>query len=80
MADLRTRLEQCFAAVFPDLSADEIRSASTASVPAWDSLAFATLVSVIEEEFGVEIPVDELAELGSFNLLLELIESDTRVG
>jgi acyl carrier protein len=35
---------------------------------------------VIEEEFGVEIPVDELAELGSFNLLLELIESDTRVG
>ena len=79
MADVRTRLEQCFAAVFPDLSAGEIQRASTASVAAWDSLANATLVSVVEEEFGVEIPVEELAELGSFDLLLDYLQADLGV-
>jgi acyl carrier protein len=74
MADVRARLEQCFAAVFPDLPQDQIAQASTATVPAWDSLANATLVTVVEEEFGVEIPVEELSGLGSFELLLDFLQ------
>lgn len=79
MDDLRTRLARCFSAVFPDLSPSEVTHASTASVAAWDSLANATLVSVVEEEFDVEIPVEALAELGSFDLLADYLHTDLGV-
>ncbi len=71
MPDLRSRLTDCFAAVFPDLGADEIQHASVASVAAWDSLATVTLVGVIEEEFGEAIGTDDLADLVSFELILD---------
>ncbi|AHG90047.1 acyl carrier protein familyprotein [Gemmatirosa kalamazoonensis] len=79
MDDVRARLEQCFLAVFPDLTPAEIPDASPATVEAWDSLANATLVSVIEEEFGVELPMEELAELASFSLLLDHLQSEPNV-
>ena len=79
MDDVRARLEQCFLAVFPDLTPAELPDASPATVEAWDSLANATLVSVIEEEFGVELPMEELAELASFSLLLDHLQSEPNV-
>ena len=79
MDDVRARLEQCFLAVFPDLTPAEIPDASPATVEAWDSLANATLVSVIEEEFGIELPMEELAELASFSLLLDHLQSEPNV-
>jgi acyl carrier protein len=74
MDDVRARLERCFASVFPDLKRDEILAATPESVEPWDSLANATLVTVVEEEFELEIPVDELAELVSFADLAKDLE------
>ena len=71
MADIHDRLVRCFTAVFPDLSPSEIEQASTSSVAAWDSLANATLVTVVEEEFDVEIPAEQLDRLASFRQLLD---------
>jgi acyl carrier protein len=79
MADVRSRLEQCFAAVFPDLPREELPRASAMTVPGWDSLAHATLISVIEEEFGVEVPPDDLAELNAFALLQDYLQSELGV-
>jgi len=73
MADNRQRLIECFASVFPELRPAEIPLASTATVPAWDSLASATLVSVVEEEFSVQIGLEELEDLTSFELVLAVI-------
>ena len=73
MTDLRQRLLTCFVAVFPDLSENEIPLASTATVSAWDSLASVTLVSVIEEEFDLQLDVDELEDLNSFALVLAVL-------
>lgn len=69
------RLTECFRSVFPNLSSDEILRASTASVATWDSLATVTLVSVIEEEFGVTISPDEYEYLVSFDLARECLKS-----
>ena len=74
MDDLRARLIDAFAAVFPDLPPDEVERASPATVPGWDSLANVTLVSVIEEEFGVEIPPDDLETLRSFDHVLRYLQ------
>ena len=77
MPDTKERLKACFSVVFPSLSADEIVRCSSASVANWDSLATVTLVSVIEEEFGITIPPDEYEFMISFDLVSQCIESKT---
>jgi len=67
--DTRQRLAKCFEVVFPDLSRDEIAAASPATVAAWDSVAAITLMNVVEDEFGLQIDLDDLANLDSFDNL-----------
>ena len=66
MDETENRLIRCFSSVFPDLTPEQIRSASMDSVPAWDSLAAVTLVAVLQEEFGLQINLMDLPELVSF--------------
>ena len=79
MDDVRTRLARCFAAVFPELPAGDIERATPLTVAAWDSVANVTLLTVVEEEFDVQIPVDDLETLGSFELLLDYLRTDLSV-
>ncbi len=69
MSSMEERLKECFTAVFPNLTSDEILRSSTASVATWDSLATVTLISVIEEEFGVTIAPEEYEYIVSFDLV-----------
>jgi acyl carrier protein len=71
------RLVSCFKIVFPALPESEIPNASSAFVAAWDSLAAITLLNVIEEEFGVQVNFDLLAELDSFDRLHEYLLKET---
>ena len=75
MNDTRARLVRCFAAIFPHLAPEEIERASTNNVAGWDSLANVTLLSVVEEEFDVQIPIDDLETLSSFELLLDYLRT-----
>ena len=59
-------LVQCFQAVFPNLKEPNIVTASSETVSDWDSVAQVTLISVVEEEFGVILPEEQYAELMSF--------------
>lgn len=69
MNDLQGRLSRCFAAVFPQLPESQIASASVDTLEGWDSVAAATLVTTIEEEFGVEFDVDSLGDLTSYHAI-----------
>ncbi len=66
MDDLENRLTACFITVFPKLQEAEVTSASMATFKEWDSLGMLTLVVVIEEEFEVTVPLDEIENLTSF--------------
>jgi acyl carrier protein len=79
MPDTRARLVKCFSAVFPELSEREIAMASPASVGAWDSLGSVTLLSVLEEEFEVQIDPDALEQLVSFDLILDYLQHEQQV-
>ena len=63
MDDISTRLQSCFATVFRQLIQNEITLASIKSVAKWDSLASITLISLVGEEFGVELNMDDLSNL-----------------
>lgn len=67
MDDVKPKLIECFQIVFPDLSEKDIPVASQETVAAWDSVAAITLVNVIEEQFGIEMDLDDISELDSFD-------------
>ena len=73
MDNLRTRLSDCFTTVFPSLDADEVPRAAVSSVAGWDSIATINLVTVIEEEFGFQVPLGDVARLVSFEDILSYL-------
>ncbi len=75
MNDVEARLQTCFAAMFPDVQADKLASVSQENLEAWDSMATATLLNVIEEEFGVAIDFEELEKLTSFQSVAEMLKA-----
>lgn len=66
MADIRDRLIACFQGTFPELTREEVVGASIDNVKKWDSLSNFLLVTVIEEEFQLQIPPDDLDPLRTF--------------
>lgn len=75
MSDRETRLMGCFAAVFPELSPDEIRHVDSEATGHWDSLSMVTLVSLVQEEFDIEIQPNAVPDLNSFEAFRAYIES-----
>jgi|HubBroStandDraft_6_1064221.scaffolds.fasta_scaffold2135489_2 acyl carrier protein len=76
MAELESRLINCFATAFPELAPRQIPSVSMSSLASWDSLAGITLISLIEEEFSISISPDDVPGLVSFELILDYLQRD----
>lgn len=76
MDDTRDRLVKCFLAVFPSLSTADIARASVSNTEVWDSVASVTLLATIEEEFGIELEIQDLAELISFEKILDYLHQN----
>jgi len=81
MASVHERLVRCFRAALPRYSGD-IEEAAPARSEDWDSLAAVTLLMVIQEEFKLRIPPDDLDQLTSFKSAEAYLtrELDNRVG
>ena len=71
MDNLPDRLARCFSLVFPGLSPEEILSATAGQMSDWDSMAQVNLLSVIGEEFGIDIDFEEFEGATSFPALLD---------
>ena len=74
MDDLQARLAQCFSAVFPNLSSEEVVGASFESIDAWDSVASITLLTLIEEEFEITVHPEDIEEINSFSRILTYLQ------
>jgi len=75
MDDTRERLMNCFQVIFPDMPREEMPSASSENTAAWDSVAVITLMSVLEEEFGFPVDLDDLASLDSFEHIYSYLQT-----
>jgi len=67
------RLIRCFSSVFPTLSEAEIRTSDVVPLFDLDSLAGVTLVTLIDQEFGVNVDLPDLLELGSFEAISQFL-------
>ena len=61
------RLMHCFATVFPGATRDEIKVSKFEEITGWDSLRGVTLLAVLDDEFGIQMDVDELMGLKNFD-------------
>jgi acyl carrier protein len=69
MSDLDKRLIECFQAVLPNIDPADMRGLSMKSAPGWDSVVTITLISLIEESFGVETQPEDIEQLTSFETI-----------
>ncbi len=77
MAETRLRLLNCMKAVFPSVPEQVLGKAQNANLAGWDSVASVTLFATIEEEFGIEIDIQDMKHLLSFDGLLQYLEQHT---
>ena len=63
---LDERVTECFKAVFPDLSDEQIHLLERSEQSGWDSLATISLISVLEEEFACHLEDSDVEHLDDF--------------
>lgn len=66
MEEIDQRVLECFRAVFPTLTDEELTGLEQAQQPAWDSLASLSLITVIEEEFDLMLDDSDIPEMNTF--------------
>jgi len=69
------KLVSCFKKVFPNLSRTDILSASQERISAWDSIAHVTLISLIGEDFGIELDFEDFDEATSFAAFRDVLSA-----
>jgi acyl carrier protein len=68
------RLKRCFSLAFPSATMSQIEKDRLDEMPGWDSLRGVTLLAVLDEEFGLQMDIEELLALGSFDRIREHVE------
>ncbi|HVW45093.1 MAG TPA: acyl carrier protein [Amycolatopsis sp.] len=57
-----------------DLDADvDVEKLEYRGIEAWDSVGHMSLVAAIEDEFGVELDTDQVIDISSFKVALDIL-------
>ncbi len=72
-AKIKEQLIKCFSSVFPELSPAEIESATVENTSGWDSIAQVTLLTLVSEEFGMEVDFEKFESAITFSDFLTII-------
>ena len=67
------QLARCFSLAFPQMDPSRYSTASAENTNGWDSIAQVTLLSLIGEEFGIDIDFEEFEDATSFESLASRI-------
>ncbi len=71
---IREKLDHCFSLAFPQIDPSRRAGASVDNTAGWDSVAQVTLLTLIGEEFGIEIDFEEFDGVTSFDALASRIQ------
>lgn len=73
--EVQAKLEECFLLVFPELTPETVRQASTDTVAHWDSVAQITLLTLIGEKFNVPVDFEYFEGATSFVAIKEKMQA-----
>jgi acyl carrier protein len=74
--EMRERLVRCFTVVFDQIDENQVPLLQADTCELWDSLANVMLMSVIQQEFSIDISLEETKSLNSFEKLMEKVTTD----
>ena len=74
MHEIDERLADCFKAVLPALNTAQLRDAAMNSIAGWDSMVTITLISLIEESFGIQTDAEDIEHLTSFQSIRRYLQ------
>ena len=74
MHEIDERLADCFKAALPALNTTQLRDASMNSIAGWDSMVTITLISLIEESFGIQTDAEDIEHLTSFQSIRRYLQ------
>ena len=75
MDNVEVRLRRCFSVIFPELKENDVSNASMENVEDWDSVATVTLINVVEEEFDIQIALEDVEDVMSFRQFLNYLKT-----
>ncbi len=78
MNEIKDKLAHCFSLAFPQMDPDQRVTASVETTKGWDSVAQVTLLTLIGEEFGIDIDFEEFEGATSFEALASRISEITK--
>ena len=70
---MEDKLTNIFASVF-EVAPDKVTEIEYQSVDAWDSIGHMMMISEVEEEFGISIPMDEVIVISNFKECCAVVE------
>ena len=70
---IQCRLREIFADLFAVDRECLVSDSSPDSIPNWDSLQHLNLISAVEEEFGITLSEEQVVEMLSFGLVVEIV-------
>lgn len=79
MDNVTRKLARCFSLVFPAMDPTAYETASAESVAEWDSIAQVTLLTMIGEEFEIEIDYEYFDGATSFAALANRLSHRSQV-
>ena len=65
MSENVEKYAKCFMEAFPVQSKD-LDTLSYHDIPEWDSIGHMNLVATLEEEFGIEMEIDDITDISDF--------------
>jgi len=69
------RVAGVIARTFPSADANAItRTTVSSDIVGWDSLSHSLVIMGIEEEYGIELPFEEVSELANVGALADLVD------
>ena len=77
MDEVKSRLIRCLEAAFPGETEQQSLTADLGRLIDTDSLAGVMLLALIDEEFGVQMDLEDLIRLGSFSALQNYVREST---
>lgn len=78
MDKIKEKLAHCFSLAFPQMDPSQYATANTENTAAWDSVAQVTLLTLIGEEFGIDIDFLEFEGATSFESLAERLNAQVQ--
>ena len=57
-----------------DVKVEDVEKLEYQSVPEWDSVGHMGLISQLEEAFNIQIEMDDVVELGSYKIGIEILK------